>query len=103
MYFLIILLLKFYLGFTEMYVPTYITPHDYLNLDSNSLQNNPPSCGIPYTNLDINRITAIQYINVTEDCGACIRVINNQDKTKFIHVLVVDTGGKNLDVILLIY
>ncbi|KAJ1657720.1 hypothetical protein IWQ61_002931 [Dispira simplex] len=75
-----------------------ITPHNYVDMGTYALTNNPPSCGMPYASLDITRITAIQTMDKSSECGKCIKVTNGDDPLKFIHVLAVDTGGRGLDV-----
>ncbi|KAJ1969808.1 hypothetical protein IWQ62_000386 [Dispira parvispora] len=75
-----------------------ITPHNYVDMGTSALTNNPPSCGMPYASLDITRITAIQTMDKSSECGKCIKVTNGDDPSKFIHVLAVDTGGRGLDV-----
>ncbi|KAJ2704437.1 hypothetical protein FB645_003289 [Coemansia sp. IMI 203386] len=74
-----------------------ITYHDYEGMDANLIVNNPPSCGMPYSELDRTRITAVQLLNTATDCGQCIQVINTNDPSKFVYVLAVDTGGRGLD------
>ncbi|KAI9227096.1 MAG: hypothetical protein DHS80DRAFT_32114 [Piptocephalis tieghemiana] len=75
-----------------------ITPHDYVGLGQTALANNPPACGMPYSSLDINRITAVENLNAATDCGACVEITNTNDPSKKAHVLAVDRGGRGLDV-----
>ncbi|KAJ1647489.1 hypothetical protein LPJ64_001152 [Coemansia asiatica] len=75
-----------------------ITYHDYDNMVLASVQNNPPSCGMPYAELDLTRITAVQQMNTATDCGKCIKVTSQADSSKFVYVLAVDTGGRGLDI-----
>lgn len=73
-----------------------ITYHDYQALPLAALANNPPSCGMPYRDLDLTRITAVQTMNVPTDCGKCLKVSNARNG-KFVYVMAVDTGGRGLD------
>ncbi|KAJ2002556.1 hypothetical protein H4R26_003547 [Coemansia thaxteri] len=50
-----------------------ITPHDYQGLGL-ALAQSAPSCGFPYVTLDISRITAVQLMSVSSECGTCLRV-----------------------------
>ncbi|KAJ1913264.1 hypothetical protein H4219_005284 [Mycoemilia scoparia] len=52
-----------------------ITPHDYIGMGADALANNPPSCGMPYATLDIGRITAVQAMDTSSECGTCLRVV----------------------------
>ncbi|KAJ2523400.1 hypothetical protein H4217_000124 [Coemansia sp. RSA 1939] len=74
-----------------------ITYHDYQAIPLSALQYNPPSCGMPYAELDVTRITAVQQMDKATDCGQCVRVSNANDPSKFVYVLAVDTGGRGLD------
>lgn len=74
-----------------------ITPHDYIGLGP-ALLTNPPSCGMPYATLDISRITAVQAMDKSFECGTCLKVYNTRDTSRFIFVLAVDTGGQGLDI-----
>ncbi|KAJ2449879.1 hypothetical protein EV183_004644, partial [Coemansia sp. RSA 2336] len=74
-----------------------ITYHDYQSLPLSALQYNPPACGMPYAQLDMTRITAVQQIDTTSECGQCIKVCNANDPSKFVYVLAVDKGGRGLD------
>ncbi|KAI9598339.1 hypothetical protein BDF19DRAFT_411050 [Syncephalis fuscata] len=74
-----------------------ITPHDYVGMGP-ALLTNPPSCGMPYATLDITRITAVQAMEKTHECGTCLKVYNTREPTRFIYVLAVDTGGRGLDI-----
>ncbi|PIA15780.1 hypothetical protein COEREDRAFT_87530 [Coemansia reversa NRRL 1564] len=74
-----------------------ITYHDFQSLPMNLLVNNPPSCGMPYAQLDVTRITAVQQMDKSTDCGQCIKVCNAEDTSKYVYVLAVDTGGRGLD------
>jgi len=74
-----------------------ITTHDYLSMPPSAYVNSAPSCGTNYTNLDITRITAVQLLDKTVDCGTCIRVSSGSDPTRYVDVLAVDTGGRGLD------
>ncbi|KAJ2804462.1 hypothetical protein H4R20_002500 [Coemansia guatemalensis] len=74
-----------------------ITYHDFQSLPMNLLANNPPSCGMPYAQLDVTRITAVQQMDKATDCGQCIKVCNADDTSKYVYVLAVDTGGRGLD------
>ncbi|KAJ1721755.1 hypothetical protein LPJ53_003766 [Coemansia erecta] len=74
-----------------------ITYHDYQAIPLDQLKYNPPSCGMPYADLDLTRITAVQTMNTVTDCGQCIKVANSNDPSKYVYVLAVDTGGRGLD------
>ncbi|KAJ2748347.1 hypothetical protein GGI19_006152 [Coemansia pectinata] len=74
-----------------------ITYHDYQSIPAELVVNNPPSCGMPYAQLDVTRITAVQAMNKGTDCGQCIKVSNANNPSKFVYVLAVDTGGRGLD------
>ncbi|KAJ2764301.1 hypothetical protein IWQ56_004538 [Coemansia nantahalensis] len=74
-----------------------ITYHDYQALPLSSVANNPPSCGMPYAQLDLTRITAVQALDNKVDCGQCVKVCNAKDDAKFVYVLAVDLGGRGLD------
>ncbi|KAI8053997.1 hypothetical protein BDF22DRAFT_742969 [Syncephalis plumigaleata] len=74
-----------------------ITPHDYIGLGP-ALLTNPPSCGMPYATLDISRITAVQAMDKSFECGTCLKVYNTLETDRFIYVLAVDTGGQGLDI-----
>ena len=56
-----------------------------------------PACQIPYTCLDVSRITAIQTLDKRVDCGTCLKVVNSNNPARFVHVLAVDLGGRGLD------
>ncbi|KXN65262.1 hypothetical protein CONCODRAFT_13215 [Conidiobolus coronatus NRRL 28638] len=72
-----------------------VTCHDYEGMDPISLKN-PPSCGYDYSKLDLTRVTAVQGLSKSQ-CGSCLRVSNPSDPSNWIHVLVIDTGGRGLD------
>ncbi|KAJ2799429.1 hypothetical protein H4R21_003550 [Coemansia helicoidea] len=74
-----------------------ITYHDYQALPLSAVANNPPSCGMPYAQLDLTRITAVQALDNKVDCGQCVKVCNAKDDAKFVYVLAVDLGGRGLD------
>ncbi|KAJ2844744.1 hypothetical protein GGI22_006780 [Coemansia erecta] len=74
-----------------------ITYHDYQALPLSAVQNNPPSCGMPYAELDMTRITAVQQMDTATDCGKCIKVTNANNPSLCVYVLAVDTGGRGLD------
>ncbi|KAJ2841413.1 hypothetical protein J3B02_005897, partial [Coemansia erecta] len=74
-----------------------ITYHDYRAIPLDQLKYNPPSCGMPYVELDLDRITAVQQMNTATDCGQCIKITNTNDPSKFVYALAVDTGGRGLD------
>ncbi|KAJ2233136.1 hypothetical protein GGF40_002220 [Coemansia sp. RSA 1286] len=74
-----------------------ITYHDYRAIPLDQLKYNPPSCGMPYAELDLDRITAVQQMNTATDCGQCIKITNANDPSKFVYALAVDTGGRGLD------
>ncbi|CAG8609990.1 2864_t:CDS:2, partial [Ambispora gerdemannii] len=72
-----------------------ITPEDYPVFGPKAV-NNPPFCGMPYAELDLNRITAVQGLSQSE-CGTCLKVIGLADASKSVYVLAVDSGGQGLD------
>ncbi|KAJ2614236.1 hypothetical protein H4S08_001805 [Coemansia sp. RSA 1365] len=74
-----------------------ISYHDYFQFSLKELEFSPPSCGIPFAELDRTRITAVSALDKAVDCGKCIKVTNTDDKSKFTYVLAVDTGGVGLD------
>ncbi|KAJ2686752.1 hypothetical protein H4R19_006686, partial [Coemansia spiralis] len=74
-----------------------ITYHDYQSLPLSAMMNNPPACGMSYAQLDMTRITAVQALDKSSDCGRCMKVGNAHDDTKFVYVLAVDLGGRGLD------
>ncbi|KAJ1831351.1 hypothetical protein LPJ63_004336 [Coemansia sp. RSA 2711] len=74
-----------------------ITYHDYQSLPLSALAYNPPACGMPYAELDLTRITAVQAIDTTSECGQCLKVSNANDPSKYVYVLAVDKGGRGLD------
>ncbi|KAJ2842974.1 hypothetical protein IWW36_005717 [Coemansia brasiliensis] len=57
----------------DMYGSQSITPHDYQSLGS-YLATSAPSCGYPYVSLDISRITAVQLMDRSTECGTCLRI-----------------------------
>lgn len=68
-----------------------------LLLASYALQTNPPSCGMPYAELNLALITAVQKMDNSATCNLCLKV-SNEDKSKSLYVLAVDLGGQGLDV-----
>ncbi|KAJ2559751.1 hypothetical protein EV175_000183 [Coemansia sp. RSA 1933] len=74
-----------------------ISYNDYQAIPLASLQYNPPSCGMPYAELDLTRITAVQQMDTATDCGKCIKVTNANNPSLCVYVLAVDTGGRGLD------
>jgi len=68
-----------------------ITTHDYL------APNDLGSCGIPYSCLDVTRVTAVQALDKSVDCGTCIKVTCTSNPAKFVYVVAIDTGGQGLD------
>ncbi|KAJ2768138.1 hypothetical protein IWQ57_003663 [Coemansia nantahalensis] len=52
---------------------------------------------MPYAQLDLTRITAVQALDNKVDCGQCVKVCNAKDDAKFVYVLAVDLGGRGLD------
>ncbi|KAI9476282.1 MAG: hypothetical protein EXX96DRAFT_651948 [Benjaminiella poitrasii] len=74
-----------------------ITPQDYYGLPAAALANNPPACGMPYNQLNLARITAVQNMNTGSTCNLCLKVVNTNNPSKFIYVLAVDLGGSGLD------
>ncbi|KAF2841233.1 hypothetical protein M501DRAFT_532808 [Patellaria atrata CBS 101060] len=71
-----------------------MTYHDYLSLADNV--NNPPTCGIPYTSLDVNRITAWCGIGV-EKCGTCLEVCGSRGCENVLVVDVCTNSAGHLD------
>jgi hypothetical protein len=67
-------------------------------LASEALATNPPACGMPYEQLNLALITAATEMDVGSTCNTCLKVVNEEDSTKFIYVLAVDLGGAGLDV-----
>ncbi|KAJ1991182.1 hypothetical protein H4R33_001468 [Dimargaris cristalligena] len=74
-----------------------ITPHNWVIMHD-QLANNPPACEMPYAELRLERITAVQGLVKGSMCGKCIKVANAADPQKSMYVLVVDMGGRGLDV-----
>ncbi|KAI8391785.1 uncharacterized protein BYT42DRAFT_558071 [Radiomyces spectabilis] len=73
-----------------------ITPQDYYGLPAAALANNPPACGMPYNQLNLARITAVQNMRTDSTCNLCLKVSSSQTG-KSIYVLAVDMGGSGLD------
>ncbi|KAI9493035.1 hypothetical protein BDB00DRAFT_406077 [Zychaea mexicana] len=73
-----------------------ITPQDYYGLPVNALENNPPACGMPYAQLNLALITAVEAMDTAFTCNLCLNV-TNQDQSRSIYVLAVDLGGSGLD------
>ncbi|KAJ1954203.1 hypothetical protein IWQ62_005813 [Dispira parvispora] len=61
------------------------------------LDTNPPFCGMPYAELQLNRITAVQGLQ-KDQCGKCIKVTSGKDTSKSVYLLAVDQGGAGLDI-----
>ncbi|KAI8886660.1 hypothetical protein K501DRAFT_331118 [Backusella circina FSU 941] len=74
-----------------------ITPQDYIGLPAASLANNPPACDIPYSSLNLARITAVENMDTSSTCNLCLKVVNSNNPSKFVYVLAVDLGGSGLD------
>ncbi|KAJ1664125.1 hypothetical protein IW140_004339 [Coemansia sp. RSA 1813] len=74
-----------------------VTYNDYEAISEADRATNPPSCGMPYAQLDLSRITAVEAMDTATDCGTCLKVTNTGDTSKTIYVLAVDTGGQGLD------
>ncbi|KAG9286026.1 hypothetical protein G9A89_022702 [Geosiphon pyriformis] len=72
-----------------------VTPEDYPRFGPSAV-NNPPFCGMPYAELDLNRITAVQGMSQS-DCGTCLKVCKSSNSSAFVNVLAVDMGGNGLD------
>lgn len=53
---------------------------------------------MPYNQLNLARITAVQNMQTGSTCNLCLKVVNTANPQKFIHVLAVDLGGNGLDV-----
>lgn len=53
---------------------------------------------MPYNQLNLARITAVQNMNTGTTCNLCLKVVNSANPSKFIYVLAVDLGGNGLDV-----
>lgn len=53
---------------------------------------------MPYNQLNLARITAVQNMNTGATCNLCLKVVNTANPAKFIYVLAVDLGGAGLDV-----
>ncbi|KAI8075943.1 uncharacterized protein B0P05DRAFT_638533 [Gilbertella persicaria] len=73
-----------------------ITPQDYIGLGKLALQTTYPACGMPYSELNLTRITAVQNINTASTCGLCLKVTGT-NTGRSIYVLAVDLGGSGLD------
>ncbi|KAJ1654923.1 hypothetical protein IWQ61_005230 [Dispira simplex] len=73
-----------------------ISTHDYIGLGA-GLANNPPFCGMPYAELKLDRITAVQGLQQSE-CGTCIKVTCGRNPSKSVYLLAVDKGGAGLDI-----
>lgn len=58
-----------------------------------SAPNNPPYCGMSWSELNLDLITAVEGLDFS-DCGACIQVCGDSGCE---NVLVVDSGGSGLD------
>jgi hypothetical protein len=69
----------------------------YIILAAAGLANNPPACGMPYNQLNLARITAVQNMNTGTTCNLCLKVVNSNNPSKFVYVLAVDLGGNGLD------
>jgi hypothetical protein len=54
---------------------------------------NPPFCGMPWSELDLDLITAVEGLDAS-DCGACLQVCGDYGCE---YVLAVDQGGDGLD------
>lgn len=52
---------------------------------------------MPYAELNLARITAVQNMDNAATCNLCLKV-SNEDKSKNIYVLAVDLVGQGLDV-----
>ncbi|KAJ1769419.1 hypothetical protein IW140_004338 [Coemansia sp. RSA 1813] len=74
-----------------------VTYHDYQALPLELLKYNPPFCGMPYTSLDVTRITAVAGMT-TDQCGTCLKVTNSANPSKFVYVLAVDKCMNALDI-----
>lgn len=56
---------------------------------------------MPYNELNLARITAVQNMDTSTTCNLCLKVVNAEDTSKYVYVLAVDMGGSGLDVILI--
>ncbi|KAI8969105.1 hypothetical protein BDF20DRAFT_145052 [Mycotypha africana] len=74
-----------------------ITPQDYYGLPAKALANNPPACGMPYNQLNLALITAVEKMDTSSTCNQCLKVVNTRKPSVFIYVLAVDLGGSGLD------
>src|SRR4051812_31609469 len=70
------------------------TPEDYPVFGPSAI-NNPPFCGMPYGELDLNRITAVPGIGF-DGCYTCLKVSNAEDSSKCVYVMVVVSKKKNM-------
>ncbi|KAI8373309.1 hypothetical protein BD560DRAFT_467202 [Blakeslea trispora] len=74
-----------------------VTPEDYYGLGEEALRISYPACGMPYSELNLARITAVQAIDTANECGQCLKV-TNLNTGEHIYVLAVDKGGRGLDI-----
>ncbi|KAJ1737940.1 hypothetical protein H4S06_002097 [Coemansia sp. BCRC 34490] len=72
------------------------TFNDYQQFPLSTLQYNPPFCGMPYTSLDVTRITAVAGLTL-DQCGTCLKVSSAADPSKSTYVLAVDKCVAGLD------
>ncbi|KAJ2664960.1 hypothetical protein IWW48_000574 [Coemansia sp. RSA 1200] len=72
------------------------TFNDYQQFPLSALKYNPPFCGMPYTSLDVTRITAVAGLTL-EQCGTCLKVSSAADPAKSTYVLAVDKCAGGLD------
>ncbi|RCH84580.1 hypothetical protein CU098_005305 [Rhizopus stolonifer] len=76
---------------------TSVTPEDYYGLGPQALETSYPACGMPYNELNLARITAVEDIDISSECGQCLEVTNSNNGES-IFVLAVDKGGQGLDI-----
>jgi len=71
-----------------------ISVENYPDIGPNS-PDNPPYCGMAWDSLDLNLVTAAE--GLTKDqCGTCLLVCG-AEPNGCEYILVVDRGGRNLD------
>ena len=69
-----------------------ISVEDYPEIGP-SAPNNPPFCGMPWSQLNLNFITAVEGLQQSE-CGTCLQVCGSSG---CVFALAVDRGGDGLD------
>ena len=70
----------------------WVTTHDYPT-DGPQAPFNPPFCGMPYAELNLDFITAVSDLEPNQ-CGTCLQICGDHGCDA---VLAVDKGGRGLD------